>query len=153
MQKEFTATVYIFHDSKVLLHPHKKLSKWLPPGGHIEKNESPPEAAIREVLEETGLEIRFIEKEHHAIDAPNAKSIPRPYLCLEEWVPPHKEEPAHIHIDMIFIATPVGPITPYPPFEWIDQNRFATLDVFIDTYEVVNRLLKSDPLALPHLNN
>ena len=30
---------------------------WLPPGGHIEVNEDPIEAVLREVLEETGLEV------------------------------------------------------------------------------------------------
>jgi 8-oxo-dGTP pyrophosphatase MutT (NUDIX family) len=36
---------------------HKKLGKWLPPGGHIEPNELPDDAACREVLEETGLKV------------------------------------------------------------------------------------------------
>ena len=38
-----------------LLHLHRRLRRWLQPGGHLEKGESPPEAATREVAEETGL--------------------------------------------------------------------------------------------------
>ena len=55
--RQFTATVYILFLEKVLLHRHAKLGKWLPPGGHIEQDETPPEAARREVKEETGLDI------------------------------------------------------------------------------------------------
>ena len=48
------------NDRKVLLHYHKKVRLVLPPGGHIEPNETPAESAIREVKEETGLEVRII---------------------------------------------------------------------------------------------
>ncbi len=41
---------------------HRKLKKWLPPGGHIDPNEMPSETAIREAFEETGLEIELIFK-------------------------------------------------------------------------------------------
>jgi 8-oxo-dGTP pyrophosphatase MutT (NUDIX family) len=51
MERHFTTSVYILHEGKVLLLFHPKLQKWLPPGGHIEKDESPPEAAKREVME------------------------------------------------------------------------------------------------------
>ena len=45
--RQFTTSVYILEEQKVLLIFHKKLQKWLPPGGHIEPNEAPPEAARR----------------------------------------------------------------------------------------------------------
>lgn len=51
---------YVFHDNKVLLIKHKKLNKWLPPGGHIDENESPDDAIIRELKEETNLDIRLV---------------------------------------------------------------------------------------------
>jgi 8-oxo-dGTP pyrophosphatase MutT (NUDIX family) len=41
----------------VLLHLHRKLGMWLPPGGHIERDELPDDAAVREVFEETGLRV------------------------------------------------------------------------------------------------
>ena len=47
--KSITATVYVINDGKVLLHQHKKYNTWFPLGGHIEENEFPHEAAIREV--------------------------------------------------------------------------------------------------------
>ncbi len=49
---DFTASVYIVFKNKVLLHKHKKLGIWLQPGGHIELDEDPNEAALREAKEE-----------------------------------------------------------------------------------------------------
>lgn len=42
---------------KVFLGHHKKANDWIPPGGHIEKNEIPVQAAVREVREELNIEI------------------------------------------------------------------------------------------------
>ena len=52
--RHFTVAVFVVHAGRVLLHYHRKLGRWLPPGGHIEDNELPDDAARREVLEETG---------------------------------------------------------------------------------------------------
>lgn len=41
----------------MLLHLHKKLGKWLPVGGHIEQGELPDMAALREIKEESALEV------------------------------------------------------------------------------------------------
>jgi 8-oxo-dGTP pyrophosphatase MutT (NUDIX family) len=107
MEKHFTATAYIINQEKVLLLMHPKLKKWLPPGGHIELNETPPECAKREALEETGLEIELIEQENLWLNFWNASSIERPYLCLLENIPAHGDKPAHQHIDMIYLAKPL----------------------------------------------
>ena len=63
MRRQFTATVYILHEFKVLLIFHRKLFKWLPPGGHVDENELPSDTAIREAREETGLEIELVSQE------------------------------------------------------------------------------------------
>ena len=41
---DFTTSVFIVRDGKVLLHKHKKLGIWLQPGGHIELDEDPNQA-------------------------------------------------------------------------------------------------------------
>ncbi len=38
-----------------VLHMHKRLHRWLQPGGHLEPGEGPWDAALRESQEETGL--------------------------------------------------------------------------------------------------
>ena len=110
MEKHFTVTTYILKEipKQVLLLFHSKLQKWLPPGGHLEENETPPECAKREALEETGLEIELIKQENVWVNCWNAVSFERHYLCLLEHVPPHKDTGAHQHIDLIYLAHPVG---------------------------------------------
>ena len=39
---------------------HRKLDKWLPLGGHIELDEDPEQAAVREAREESGLEVELL---------------------------------------------------------------------------------------------
>jgi 8-oxo-dGTP pyrophosphatase MutT (NUDIX family) len=45
----------------VVLLRHKRLGFWLQPGGHVERGESPWDAARREAGEETGLDVAFAE--------------------------------------------------------------------------------------------
>ncbi|MEK6896397.1 MAG: NUDIX domain-containing protein [Nanoarchaeota archaeon] len=61
MKTDLTAAGYIFHQNKLLLIHHAKLNIWLPPGGHIESNEIPDDAALREIEEETGIKARIID--------------------------------------------------------------------------------------------
>ena len=53
--RHFTATGFVVHRGRVALHWHPKVKAWLPPGGHIEANEDPVQAVLREIEEETGL--------------------------------------------------------------------------------------------------
>lgn len=55
----YTAEVFIIYQDKVLLRKHDKLGIWLSVGGHIEDNKDPNQAALREVKEETGLDIEL----------------------------------------------------------------------------------------------
>jgi len=74
IQNHFTATGIVFNsEKKILMIHHNKLQVWLPPGGHIDENELPDDAVLREILEETGVKakiisrtrnLNIIEKEH-----------------------------------------------------------------------------------------
>jgi 8-oxo-dGTP pyrophosphatase MutT (NUDIX family) len=61
VEREFTVAVFVVHQGMVLLHWHRRLGLWLPPGGHIDPGELPDEAAVRETLEETGLAIELLD--------------------------------------------------------------------------------------------
>ena len=137
--RHFTATVYIFHEEKVLLHFHEKLGRWLPPGGHLELGETPPEAARREVLEETGLEIAFIEEEHLKISTPNARSFERPFLCLLEQIPAYKDQPPHEHMDFIYLAKPLHMKEVFEGFRWFQIEELEPLNLFPDTLELLKK--------------
>ena len=58
---DFTAEVFVVYQDKVLLRMHDKYKKWLSVGGHIELNEDPNEAAVREVKEEAGLDVVLVD--------------------------------------------------------------------------------------------
>lgn len=108
MQRQFVASVYIFAEQRVLLIYHRKLQKWFAAGGHLDPNELPSEAAIREAIEETGIEVELLSDEHVWVECWNAKSIPRPFLCLLEEIPAFGDQPAHQHVDNIYIGRAVG---------------------------------------------
>ena len=70
MERQYCASTFCidFKDKTVLLMYNKKLEKWLQPGGHIEGFELPYETAIRETLEETGIDIKIIGPTYNNIN-------------------------------------------------------------------------------------
>ncbi|HEV8360258.1 MAG TPA: NUDIX domain-containing protein [Candidatus Thermoplasmatota archaeon] len=55
MRRAFSVAVFARHQGEFLLVHHARLQLWVPVGGEIEANETPLEAALRELQEETGL--------------------------------------------------------------------------------------------------
>jgi 8-oxo-dGTP pyrophosphatase MutT (NUDIX family) len=148
MKKEFTASVYLIDNQKVLLIYHPKLQKWLPPGGHVEADETPAEAARREVLEETGLEIEFYLQENISVNYWNAKSIERPYLCLLENIPAYRDMPSHQHIDFVYVGRPIhlsqASSFSYQWFSWQELMQLQPDgDIFQETLDVIKHLFQT----------
>ena len=44
--RHFTATGFVVHRERLLLHWHPKVRAWLPPGGHVDDNEDPVQAVM-----------------------------------------------------------------------------------------------------------
>lgn len=156
MERQFTATAYIIENERVLLIYHRKLQKWLPPGGHLDPNELPTEGARREAFEETGLKIALIPQENLWIESWNACSLARPHLCLLEEIPAFGDQPAHQHIDMVYLARPIGGKLKENPKEtvgirWFTIEEMEALesdaDIFEETKQVIRSILKSPVLS------
>ena len=108
--RHFTVAVFVVREQSILLHRHRKLEMWLPPGGHIEKDELPDEAAIREVLEETGVEVELVGERREDVTDP--VQLHRPAGVQLEYI-----GPGHEHIDLIYFARPTGPTEISAEFE------------------------------------
>ncbi|WP_252215802.1 NUDIX domain-containing protein [Clostridium sp. VAP41] len=63
LNKTITSSVYVVTNDKVLLHKHKKYNTLFPLGGKMNENEVPHETAIREVYEESGLEVQLYNRD------------------------------------------------------------------------------------------
>jgi 8-oxo-dGTP pyrophosphatase MutT (NUDIX family) len=95
---DFCAEVFIVHNNKVLLRKHDKLGIWLGVGGHIELDEDPNQAAIREVKEEVGLDVELY----------NPTNLHK-RENFKELIPPkhinrHKINDTHEHIALVYFA-------------------------------------------------
>jgi 8-oxo-dGTP pyrophosphatase MutT (NUDIX family) len=84
----------------------------MPPGGHIDKDETPEEAARRECKEETGLDVDIIGGAQEDLFTGNPHEghmLKKPIAMLLENIPESTErgEPAHQHMDFLFLARPL----------------------------------------------
>lgn len=100
---------------------------WLPCGGHIDPNELPDEAAIREVLEESGVAIELVGD--YALDVTAPRQLLRPRgIQLEQISADHE------HIDLMYLARPVAAYNGYlletdPTLGWYDPSALAQLEL------------------------
>ena len=97
---DFTFEVFIVYKNKVLLRMHDKYKIWLSVGGHIELDEDPNIAAIREVKEEVGLDIELYKD-------PKIKIFNTEKY--KELIPPvflnrHKINETHEHVSLTYFG-------------------------------------------------
>ena len=106
--RHFVATCYVVADGATLLHEHDKLDMWLPPGGHVDRDELPHETALRETFEETGLRLE-LAADGGPYDTDQVESLPRPAAFLLEDIDVHDNgRVAHQHVDFVYFAESDG---------------------------------------------
>ncbi len=98
----------------------------MPPGGHIDENETPEDCAKRECKEETGLDVEILGLKEMEKKSPldfciseflhcedlfascpeEGRMLKTPIAMLLENIPASEErgEPAHQHMDFLFLA-------------------------------------------------
>jgi 8-oxo-dGTP diphosphatase len=106
-QVDFVADVFVVCRDRVLLRLHDKYGIWLPPGGHIELDEAPEDAAVREVEEEVGLKVRLWKDPGGRVAERGDGGILAEYreLLLPAFMNIHRIGPDHRHISLVYFAT------------------------------------------------
>ncbi len=102
---DYTVCAYIIFNneqssssSKVLLIHHKVLNKWLPIGGHIELDEDPEEGLIREIKEESGLEMEILSEKPQVISPGNK------FLYTPNFLDIHDIDSTHKHVGFVYFC-------------------------------------------------
>jgi 8-oxo-dGTP diphosphatase len=120
--RHFTASGYLAHEGKVLLHWHKKVKALLPPGGHIEPDEDPVQAVLREIREETGVPAEVIPGKL-AYDFSYPQQVLPPETIMVEDIDDSRTG-FHQHIDMIYFCRPSGPVPAINDgWRWLSEEQ------------------------------
>ena len=119
-----SAIVVSADGSRVLLLHHRKLDRWLQPGGHSDPGETTGEqVALREAFEESGIA-------GLSLDA----AAPRPLDVDVHDIPARGEEPAHQHLDLRYLVRAPDGARVSPALEelheirWVDWDGTEALD-------------------------
>ena len=106
-----TGSAFVVGPRGTVLHRHALLGIWVQPGGHVDPGETPWDAALREVIEETGLPARFVGDEPELVH-----------------VDVHPGPRGHTHIDLRYLVE-AGDADPKPPpgesqeIGWFDWDK------------------------------
>lgn len=134
---DFTVETFIVHGNTVLLRKHDKYKIWLSVGGHIELDEDPNQAAVREVKEEVGLDVTLVgEKPPIKDDDSYCGLIPPRFMNR------HKISDAHEHVTLIYFARTETNITTQNEKETSDGMHWFTKEELNDPAHEIKENVK-----------
>lgn len=147
-EKHYTASIVLVSQEKtprVLLVHHQKLGVWMPPGGHEEALENPLETGVREVREETGINISPYLSQPRRLDE-RAVALPLPQYFFEEQIDPHGDQRSHVHLDVIYVVTipyqePLLEQTEHHAIRWFTKQELATVSLFPNVKAILFEML------------
>jgi 8-oxo-dGTP diphosphatase len=146
---DFCSETYVVFNNKVLLRKHDKYNIWLSVGGHIELDEDPNVAAVREVKEEVGLDVVLYEeegKQPEFKDGKNKSLIPPQFMVM------HQVNDQHAHIVFIYFAKSNTNILQLSDTEITEECRWFTKEELAeDAYQVSKMVQTYAARALEHL--
>jgi 8-oxo-dGTP pyrophosphatase MutT (NUDIX family) len=104
--------------TRVLLLHHRKLDRWLQPGGHGDPGETTGEqVALREALEESGIEGLALHPRG-----------PRPLDVDVHDIPARGSEPAHQHLDLRYLVVAPESARLRPELAELNEIRWVAWD-------------------------
>ena len=121
---------------RILLVHHRRLDRWLLPGGHVEPQDAAIwDAARREVIEETGADL-----------APDA--APALISIDVHGIPAGKGEPYHLHHDLIFLFRARG--------EWLTASEESRAVIWcapadFDRYQAPGNVRRACTVAMSYV--
>jgi ADP-ribose pyrophosphatase YjhB (NUDIX family) len=126
----FTASAVIIDRGHILLVHHKRIGAWLPPGGHLDGNELPHRAAVRETLEETGVAVKVLTEPLVQTGSADAFLLPQP-LCIHAVRATEKGSEL-FHVDIAYLCLPInssenGELPQLSAAEEVHDCRWITL--------------------------
>ncbi len=158
MLRHFTSSAFVIDDrNRVLLLWHKRLQRWMPPGGHVDPDETPEEAARRECKEETGLDVEIIGEEQNDLFAENqdeGRMLKKPLALMLENIPASidRNEPAHQHMDFVYRARPLDASQPLvleeeegTELRWFTREEVERLYARTEIFANVKKILLTFP--------
>lgn len=121
-RRAFSVAVYARRGDRVLVIEHRRLGTWLPIGGELEAGETPLDAAVRELREETGIAGEF-RPLTGALDG-----VPPGLLGYEE----HQAGSKGLHMNFVFVArvaddAEVTPNDEFGAWRWITRRELDDL--------------------------
>ena len=151
--KHQTSSVFVFRRLpggwRIGLIRHPRFRRMMIPGGHVEPEESPAEAAVREVAEETGLTVTLVSPPAAPVPPGyRARPVATPSSIAEYQVPADNHlGVAHVHVDHLYVALADGAAlgrargAAAHPFGWYATADLAGLDMFDDARVLALALL------------
>lgn len=144
-RKCIVASCLVIKDGRLLLIKHKKLGVWIPPGGHVERDEFPSEAAIRETKEETGIDVKIIGEDRVIYRSDGASTEKLPFTIVNEDVP--YRDGRHNHFDIVYLAKPVDGSLQLNEEEateigWFNYDELTRLDTYTNIMVVAMNALR-----------
>jgi 8-oxo-dGTP pyrophosphatase MutT (NUDIX family) len=122
-RRAFSVAIYARRGGRLLAIRHRRLGTWLPVGGELEPGETPLEAAVRELREETGMAGSFAALDGHADGEPPG------LIGYEEHVAGAKG----LHMNFVFVAdvsaeAEVVPNDEFGEWRWVDRRELEQLE-------------------------
>jgi 8-oxo-dGTP pyrophosphatase MutT (NUDIX family) len=102
--QHLTASGMVICQDHILLVHHRRIGAWVPPGGHVEVDELPHETAIREIEEETGVQVEIISPPLPQTGDPDALFLPEPLYV--QAVLAVENGTRFYHLDLAYLCRP-----------------------------------------------